>query len=132
MSKITIMAPISLGELIDKIAILNIKLENVSNDEQHKNILTERDELSAILMTFEFHDDPELVELTNELTAINRTMWNLEDDVRDYIDISKYDKDFIRVAKDIPFTNDMRCEVKKQINLKFNSHIVEEKLYQHK
>lgn len=126
------MAPISLGELIDKISILNIKLEHVSDPAQHKNILTERDELMAILSQFEFHNDSELARLTVEITDINKKMWRLEDDIRNFIDINKYDEDYIEVAKDIPYTNDRRCEVKKEINLKFNSHIIEEKLYQRK
>lgn len=130
MPDITILAPIGLGELIDKITILDIKLENVQDSVQKQNILIERKELGDILNQFEFAKDSQLVELTEKLININKKMWWLEDTVRDCIDANDYGDVYIQVAKDIPITNDLRCVVKKEINLKFNSIIVEEKLYQ--
>jgi hypothetical protein len=130
MSTIKILAPIGLGELVDKISILTIKSDHVTDPKQTHNIQTEQTELVSLLDQFDFIDDQEFLNLRDELHKINQRMWYLEDTVRDCIADNNYGELFVSVAKDIPFTNDQRCAVKKEINYKFNSTIIEEKLYQ--
>lgn len=126
-----ILAPISLGELIDKITILEIKYAAVQDPEKRHNIRVELDELNRTLFELELTDkDYRLLENFHlELKGVNEIIWELEDLVRACIDRDDKSDIFIQVARDIPETNDRRALVKKQINERFGSLIIEEKLY---
>jgi hypothetical protein len=127
---IKILAPIGLGELVDKISILNIKLKYAtSNSDQFCNISIEQKELLALLNQHEFVNDLTFVQLQKQLDKINEYIWRLEDQIREHILNNEYGPTFISIARDIPITNDNRCAVKKEINQKFNSFIIEEKIY---
>ena len=115
----------SYGEIIDKITILNIKLEKTNNIDQQKNIQNELDAIHNDVPSISF-DDP----LFKELATINRKLWILEDLIRYKTKKHLYDNQFISYAKLIHETNDLRYTIKKKINNKYNSYLKEEKIYQ--
>jgi hypothetical protein len=105
---------VSHGEIVDKLTILQIKKENdylLSVVENDLGILTE---------------SPEYL----ELLSINKELWVIEDDIRDKERVKEFDDDFIKLARAVYYTNDVRAKVKKEINLKYSSGFVEEKSYQ--
>lgn len=123
-----ITAQISAGELVDKITILEIKCENVTNLAQKRNVERELSHLTTVREKTLAHSH-ELTELTNRLREINRQLWKVEDDIR----MCERDKDFgerfIGLARAVYQTNDRRSEIKRNINQLVGSQIVEEKLY---
>jgi len=121
-----ILAPISLGELIDKITILEIKLERVTDPEKRHNIRVEHEELSLIYFPLQ---DRHLDNFHIELKEVNNTIWDLEDTVRRCIRTGDKDDEYFQAVMNIPLTNDRRAAIKKQINEQFGSDIIEEKLY---
>ena len=121
-----IMAPISLGELIDKITILEIKFERVKDTEKRHNIRVELDELNLIYLPLK---DRHLDNFHLELKEINERIWELEDIIRNCIKTGDNGDLYYTAALNIPLTNDKRAEIKKQINEQFGSEIIEEKLY---
>lgn len=120
------MAPISLGELIDKITILEIKLERVEDPTKRHNIRVELDELNAIYNPLK---DRHLDNFHLELKEVNQSIWELEDIIRNCIKENDRGDLYYTAALNIPITNDKRAAIKKQINEQFNSDIIEEKLY---
>lgn len=125
-SKVT--AEISIGELIDKITILQIKAENITDPAKIKNIHTELTTLTATLNTL-VPKSPELDELTAQLLDINKQLWDIEDNIRDKERNKCFDKEFIEIARYVYYTNDDRCRVKRSINDLTGSRLVEEKSY---
>ena len=121
-----IMAPISLGELIDKITILEIKFVRVKDTEKRHNIRVELDELNLIYLPLK---DRHLDNFHLELKEINERIWELEDIIRNCIKTGDNGDLYYTAALNIPLTNDKRAEIKKQINEQFGSEIIEEKLY---
>lgn len=121
-----IMAPISLGELIDKITILEIKLERVEDSTKRHNIRVELDELNAIYNPLK---DRHLDNFHIELKEVNESIWELEDIIRNCIKESDRGDLYYTAALNIPLTNDKRAAIKKEINEQFGSDIIEEKLY---
>lgn len=117
---------ISIGELADKVSILSIKLEKFSNPEKRANVKKEYDILlKPMEETGIFLSSPEFV----RLKEINLTLWEVEDKLRVKETEKAFDEEFIALARSVYFTNDDRAAVKKEINLKFNSDLVEEKEY---
>ena len=121
-----ILAPISLGELIDKITILQIKMERVKDIEKRHNIRAELDELNLIYFPLQ---DRHLDNYHIELREVNEKIWELEDIIRNCIKQDDRGDLYYTAALNIPLTNDKRAEIKKQINEQFGSKIIEEKLY---
>ena len=111
----------SYGEIIDKYTILKIKLSKSTDEKQTNNIKTEFDELQKYIK----NDDI----LYEKLFEINKKLWILEDTIRYKSDKKEFDKLYINCAEKIHITNDERYNIKKQINEKYNSHIIEEKIY---
>lgn len=126
-----IMAPISLGELIDKITILEIKYDAVQDPEKRHNIRVEMDELNQTLFELELTEkEYRLLENFHlELKSVNEKIWDYEDDVRRCIKAGERNETYYTAVDNIPFTNDSRAAIKKQINERFGSLIIEEKLY---
>ena len=120
--------PISPGELVDKITILEIKKEFINNDNKLKNINHEYDLLMQIYTT-QISETDGISELKNKLKEINLELWKIEDDIRDHERLSDFGSNFIELARSVYFTNDERAEVKKQINIVAGSNIIEEKSY---
>jgi hypothetical protein len=121
-----ILAPISLGELVDKITILQIKMARVQDTEKRHNIRVELDELNSIYIPLQ---DRHLDNYHIELKEVNEKIWELEDIIRNCIKNNERGDLYYTAALNIPRTNDKRAEIKKQINEQFGSEIIEEKLY---
>lgn len=117
---------ISIGELVDKVTILSIKLEKVSNLEKLKNIRKEYDILLKPMQECGINvDSDEFV----QLKTVNLKLWDIEDQIRIKEADKAFDEEFIELARSVYFINDDRADIKKRINLTFNSDLVEEKEY---
>jgi len=123
-----IRVPISPGELIDKITILEIKAERMSDPKKVANV---KHELSLLMATW--NDSPHArVDIAAEwrsLRDINGKLWVIEDEIRDKERAKQFDARFIELARAVYVTNDERAAVKRVINDKLGSKIVEEKSY---
>ena len=118
----------SYGEIIDKITILKIKLENVQNSEQQKNISNEYESLKKWIK----NDDKIFEQYFNDLYKVNKKLWDLEDNIREKSKKKEFDKKYIEYAEQIHITNDERYSIKNKMNNTYHSHIKEEKLYNSK
>ena len=121
---------ISVGELIDKITILQIKKEKIANLEKVKKVSYELELLELSLNSFETSKTDELKNLMTELKKINQKLWKIEDDIRLLEKNKKFDDNFIMLARSVYITNDERFEVKNKINKLFSSEIEEVKSYE--
>ena len=120
-------APISIGELIDKITILEIKLTKTLDSEKLRNIQTECDLLMSILKELEIPE--EVDDLRDQLFLVNNELWVIEDSKREHEKQQLFDSEFIQLARSVYILNDNRASIKKRINLLTHSTIVEEKIY---
>ena len=118
-------APISIGELVDKITILEIKKIKLQNSKL-ENVLKE---LSFLRKLMEKHQIEITDDLFTQLKEINLTLWNIEDQIRIKEKNKEFDNIFIELARSVYFKNDKRAEIKKRINRLSNSEITEEKSY---
>lgn len=126
----TVYAPVSIGELIDKITILEIKSQNAEkrNDyDKLKNIVTELLLLNNILSNLEI--PVEVKPLRQQLLAVNQELWQIEDYKRAMERDQNFGDGFINAARQVYIKNDLRASLKKQINLLTDSAIIEEKIY---
>lgn len=123
------MIPVSLGELIDKITILEIKLSNIEDAQKLKNVQTEYDLLTQLSDYQNVKNDRDVVECKQNLYNVNLKLWKIEDALRDREKEQKFDADFIYLARSVYITNDERSKIKKSINIKYGSSIIEEKSY---
>ena len=124
-----ILVPISPGELLDKITILQIKAERIDDPAKVANVNTELQLLTEV-WNRSVETDEVIDALTQELKSINETLWEIEDDIRDEERHKRFGDRFIELARAVYVTNDKRAEAKKKVNLHLNSTIVEEKSYQ--
>lgn len=124
-----LLAPIPVGELIDKITILKIKQKKASDKQKLSNINRELEELET---TWEKEKAPELdiSDLFDQLTQVNEALWAIEDDIRAKEAANAFDQEFIELARAVYKQNDHRAALKKEINIRSGSTLVEEKLYQ--
>ena len=124
-----ILVPVSFGELLDKIAILQIKSERMADPAKVANV---RKELEALSATWLAHPaaQTEILELRRQLKAVNERLWVIEDDIRIKEKAQAFDDGFIQLARNVYFENDVRARIKKDINLALGSAYVEEKSYQ--
>lgn len=123
-----ILTPISPGELLDKLTILQIKSENITDPEKLKNVGTEHAALQSVADTH-IPRTEKLQSLTAALLRINKELWAIEDDIRDCERAGDFGDTFIQLARAVYVTNDKRADLKKQINLEMGSKLVEEKSY---
>jgi hypothetical protein len=124
----TLVAPVSWGELIDKITILEIKLARLGPGSQLDNVKREHDALAAVRDQNAPSPDA-WREIAGELKAINETLWQIEDDIRDCERDKRFDARFIELARSVYRTNDKRAAAKRRLNDRMGSVLVEEKLY---
>ena len=119
---------VSHGEIVDKLTILQIKKENITDPSKLDNIMKEYDYLLSVVENDLgiSTESPEYL----ELLSINKELWVIEDDIRDKERVKEFDDDFIKLARAVYYTNDVRAKIKKEINLKYSSGFVEEKSYQ--
>ncbi len=120
-----LLTPVSLGEIIDKMTILEIKVEQLNGTGQayasHELSL-----LRQVLSNAGIAMDPTLEE---QLKSVNRRLWTIEDDIRDHERRKDFGPSFIELARSVYFTNDERAVIKRQINELYGSAIVEVKSY---
>ena len=121
--------PISLGELLDKISILEIKNKKILNESKILNIKKELNSLNKVLDELNINLS-ESNTLYNKLYKINLTLWEIEDSIRVFEKNDDFGEKFIELARAVYITNDQRFEVKNDINKLFNSEYVEEKSYE--
>ncbi|MDB3892468.1 DUF6165 family protein [Alphaproteobacteria bacterium] len=121
--------PLSTGEVLDKITILEIKSERISDAGKLENIHNELSQLQPLVAGAPFDSD-ELKALIAELKSINEELWVIEDDIREQERESNFGEVFIALARAVYVTNDRRADVKKRINLATGSDLVEEKSYE--
>jgi len=126
LKKRIIHVPISIGELIDKITILEIKKDKLKNLKL-KNILKELSFLRAVLKKNSIFIPDEIF---LQLKSINLTLWDIEDKIRIKEKNKEFDNEFIKLARSVYLNNDRRSETKKELNIMFNSEIIEEKSYE--
>jgi hypothetical protein len=116
--------PVSIGEAIDKITILQIKKEKISDSAKNKNIVQEllllQNEIQINMSDF----------LVLELKQINEKLWDVENQIRKCEQNQNFGQNFIQLARSVYTLNDKRNKIKREINLKFNSKIIEEKSYE--
>ena len=124
----TILVQVSPGELIDKMTILEVKLEQMSDPVKLANVRREHD---MITRTFREHitDTPALAKLIAALKTTNMALWTIEDDIRAHERKGDFGKSFVRLARAVYRTNDERAAIKRRINVLLDSAIVEEKSY---
>jgi len=124
-----ILVPVSFGELLDKIAILQIKSERMTDPDKLANV---RNELSALEKTWMAHPavGGDVGKLRGELKAVNERLWQIEDDIRLKEKARTFDDEFVQLARSVYFENDTRARIKKDINLALGSAYIEEKSYE--
>ncbi|UNK43724.1 DUF6165 family protein [Luteimonas sp. S4-F44] len=126
MSEISV--PVSFGELLDKISILQIKSERMTDAAKLANV---RRELTALEQTWMAHPGAghDIARLRADLKAVNERLWDIEDEIRLKEKAQAFDADFVRLARSVYIQNDERARIKKAINLALGSAYVEEKSY---
>jgi len=122
-----ILAPISAGELIDKITILEIKMSLITDDGKLKNIRLELENLNQIFGSNNLNDDDRLSELKNQLYEINQELWHVEDYKRKCERDQFFGESFVQASRKVYLKNDDRAKIKREINLLTGSDIIEEK-----
>ena len=121
-----ILAPISLGELIDKITILQIKEQHLQGSAL-KNTKKELNALETTLKHLQLNIDCALIQ---RLKEVNEELWQIEDDIRDQEGNKSFTEKFIRLARSVYQQNDLRAAIKREINIAYGSPLMEEKSYQ--
>ena len=124
-----ILVPISPGELIDKLTILRIKSERITDPEKLKNVHHERKVLQSVADA-QLEASDALNRLWEQLYQVNCDLWTIEDDIRAFEIRSDFGSGFIALARAVYVTNDQRADIKKQINVVTGSQLMEEKSYQ--
>ena len=118
---------VSHGEIVDKLTILQIKKENITDPNKLDNIIKEYEYLFSVV-----ENDLGISTSSSEyleLLSVNKDLWVIEDDIRDKERQKEFDEDFVSLARSVYYTNDVRAKIKKEINLKYSSGFVEEKSY---
>ena len=118
---------VSHGEIVDKLTILQIKKENITDPNKLDNIIKEYEYLLSVVENDLgiSTSSPEYL----ELLSVNKELWVIEDDIRDKERQKEFDEDFVSLARSVYYTNDVRAKIKKEINLKYSSGFIEEKSY---
>ena len=124
----SIRVELPVGELLDKISILQIKAERIVDPSKLENINKELDVLMSLWKDSAYSNN-NLESETNELKAINEELWAIEDKIRDKERNRVFDKAFIELARAVYITNDKRADIKRIINSKTGSELIEEKSY---
>ena len=120
--------PVSWGELIDKITILEIKSERISDPSKLGNIRRELDLLTAKLGANA--GEPAVLRIKDGLRDVNGSLWDIEDEIRACENAGDFGSRFIELARSVYITNDRRAELKRELNTALGSDLVEEKSYQ--
>ena len=121
---------ISNGEIVDKMTILELKLDKIKNIVQLENITKEWEILNDCVMNlFQIFGDKSLYNKVDQLSEVNSKLWDIEDWIRDCEKEKRFDKEFVELARSVYRLNDERSEIKRHINLLTKSQLIEEKSY---
>jgi hypothetical protein len=115
--------PVSVGEVLDKISILEIKSERITDADKLFNVHTELEHLLIVAANYR---EPQLEE---ELKRVNEELWDIEDRIRVKEKLQEFDEEFISLARSVYITNDKRAQIKRTINAVTGSLFIEEKSY---
>jgi hypothetical protein len=124
----TLRIDVSPGELLDKISILEIKVERISDPEKRNNVRHELDVMCAARDAAIAPDD-EIKRLCDALRQVNEALWVVEDDLRDCERRDDFGAEFVKLARSVYRTNDRRAALKREINQRLGSSLIEEKAY---
>lgn len=116
---------VSIGEVVDKYTILQIKEQHITDPVKLKNVTNERQYLESVLSV----SMAELKDHISSMRSVNQKLWNIEDGIRNKEVAGEFDSEFVELARSVYFTNDERAKIKRSINMMFGSHFVEEKQY---
>jgi hypothetical protein len=116
---------ISIGEALDKLSILGIKMDKINDQAKLNNVEKEYNMILNLVDTKMIED-----ELYDKLKFVNNRLWEIEDDIRICEKHGDFNNNFIRLARAVYHRNDERADIKRQINLKYKSNLIEEKHYQ--
>ena len=119
---------ISPGELLDKITILRIKSQRMTDPRKLANVRLELEALEETWKSSAYADIDVGTDL-NALLAVNGRLWTIEDDIRDKERAKTFDEEFVRLARAVYIENDERAAIKRRLNVKLGSSLVEEKSY---
>ena len=125
----TVQVPVSVGELLDKLSILAIKLERIEDPAKRANIAREHRALEAVVHAEGLREPEGVVELELELRRVNEQLWRIEDEIREHERQQRFDDAFIALARAVYRTNDERAALKRRLNALTGSELVEEKSY---
>jgi len=117
---------VSNGEIIDKLTIIQLKLERIKDKAKLENLKKEYSELISVTSAIISTSDP----LYKSLYEVNSELWDIEDRIRDLERNKDFGEDFISVARSVYYKNDRRAELKREINIKTSSGLIEEKSYE--
>jgi Family of unknown function (DUF6165) len=124
-----VQVPVSVGELLDKLTILAIKLERIADPAKRQNIAREREALEAVVAAQGLRGADGVAALERELRAVNEQLWDVEDQIREHERQQRFDDAFIALARAVYRTNDQRAHLKRRINALSGSELMEEKSY---
>ena len=119
--------PISPGELLDKLTILEIKAERIHQARKQKNVLHELESLRRVWAAA--HAGPDVGPLVQQLKAVNESLWDIEDAIRLKEAAQEFDAQFVELARSVYRTNDRRAALKRALNEALGSDLIEEKSY---
>ena len=122
-----LLTPTSIGEVLDKISILEIKSERIKDEGKLKNIHRERD------LLYQLCQDEKIdfkCPLFDTLKSVNETLWDIEDQIRLKERAGQFDAEFVALARSVYITNDKRARIKFELNKLFKSELIEEKSYE--
>jgi len=124
-----ISVPVSFGEVIDKITILEIKSERIADADKVRNV---RHELLVLEEAWQrqMQDKADISDARARLKSVNEELWEIEDKIRVCESRKSFDDEFVGLARAVYVTNDRRADIKKEINLMLGSEFVEEKSYE--
>lgn len=125
----TIKAEVSFGEFLDKVTILEIKSERIRDQNKLVNV---NNELNLLREHWQQHPKSsiDITEEIQQLKKINEKLWEIEDDIREKERNKTFDQGFIELARSVYFSNDERARIKRVINEKLGSELIEEKSYE--
>jgi len=122
-----ISVPVSIGELLDKLSIVEIKKKKILDQDKLKYLSKEYDLLEEKATEIKNINEVAFNNFYDSLLETNLKLWHIEDDIRELESLSKFNDDFIKLARDVYITNDKRFDIKSEINKFFGSSIIEQK-----
>jgi hypothetical protein len=121
--------PVSVGELIDKLTILEIKRSRIEDPQKRRHIQHELESLAPVFQEAKLMDEASLMGRKDRLSDVNERLWEIEDAIRGHERRRDFGPAFVQLARAVYRTNDLRAELKREINLLMGSSLVEEKSY---